>query len=488
MSLSSRDTPTPATPPRILSEAECQQLAKRVMQFGQRDKESYTIVGVRSDWKGYLRWARNRATAMGDVCNTFISLGRNIHGAGNPTVMINDTDDATLYAAVQRAERLAELSAEQPQTDLIGARPPEAIPSVSLFSNATFNLDQTLRAAAARGVAQAAHQAGMLSAGYLEVGARAQALVDSLGRAHYMAYTTAQYSVTTRDPQGTGSGWAGDSSHDWTAIDAAALSARALEKCLASRHPVTLEPGRYTTILEPQAVSDFVSPMVLYFDRMLNASSPPGPFQKNSQAHGMWLNKLGERVIDPRLTITADPADPVVGFPSFDVGAPDGRGDAFGNLAVYHPATWVERGVLTQLGYFRYYGIDHLGVDTGRPNSGSFRMTGGTTSMDEMIATTKRGLVVTRFDRLQLLNVTSLLQRGYTRDGIWLIEDGKISKPVKNFAFTESPLFALNNVEQLGVPQRVFRPSLFDLQLPTPAVVPPLKIGDFSFTSLSDAV
>jgi predicted Zn-dependent protease len=98
-----------------------------------------------------------------------------------------------------------------------------------------------------------------------------------------------------------------------------------------------------------------------------------------------------------------------------------------------------------------------------------------------MIATTKRGVLVTRLSGVEVIDAPSLLCNGYTRDGVWLIEDGKISKAVKNFLFTESPLFVLNNVEQFGVPQRVFCPG-------RAAMVPPLKVRDFSFTSLSEAV
>jgi predicted Zn-dependent protease len=121
--------------------------------------------------------------------------------------------------------------------------------------------------------------------------------------------------------------------------------------------------------------------------------------------------------------------------------------------------------------------------DIGLLNSGCFRLEGRgpTTTIDEMIATTKRGLLVTRFDKVRLLDKKSLLQSGYTRDGIWLIENGKISKAIKNFRFTESPLFALNNVEQIGIPRRVFCPG-------SAAVVPAFKVRDFSFTALIDAV
>jgi predicted Zn-dependent protease len=130
-----------------------------------------------------------------------------------------------------------------------------------------------------------------------------------------------------------------------------------------------------------------------------------------------------------------------------------------------------------------------LQKNEGLPNSGAFRMSGGTTSIDEMIATTKRGLLVTRFDRIILVDLTSQMYRGYTRDGLWLIENGKITHSAKNLVFTESSLFALNRVEQLGVPQRVFHPCMsWKYSMPQPVVVPALKVSDFSFTALSDAV
>jgi predicted Zn-dependent protease len=100
-----------------------------------------------------------------------------------------------------------------------------------------------------------------------------------------------------------------------------------------------------------------------------------------------------------------------------------------------------------------------------------------------MIATTKRGLLVTRFHDVNIVHGTSVTCTGYTRDGIWLIEDGKISKPVKNFRFTESPLFAFNRVDMVGVSQRVFSGSDW-----RSFVAPTIKVHDFNFTQLADAV
>ena len=171
--------------------------------------------------------------------------------------------------------------------------------------------------------------------------------------------------------------------------------------------------------------------------------------------------------------------DPEGGFPPFDLN------DDWRRAGVYHPVTWIKNGILNDLLHDREYAGTELGLPIGQPDSGAYRMSGGTTSLDEMIATTKRGLLVTRFDQIVKLDSRSVLLRGYTRDGLWLVENGKISKPVKNLVFTESVLFALNNVEQLGVPQRVYHGGM---RRPVPAIVPPMKVRDFSFTALSDAV
>jgi predicted Zn-dependent protease len=333
-----------------------------------------------------------------------------------------------------------------------------------IFFDTTYDLDAEHRADAVVPLMASVKKAGMVAAGYIQVSAHGRAVMDTWGHALYYPYTLAQYSVTVRDPKGIGSGWAGVDWSDWTKIDAQKLSDIALDKCLRSRNPVAVEPGRYTTILEPQAVANLCDSIMQSLDRQL-AESGNGPF-----AAGHGNSRIGEKVFDERITISADPMDSDLGFPPFSNA---------GN--VYHPVTWVQNGVLKELAYFRPYGIRTLGKNTGLPNSGAYRMSGGTTSIDEMIATTKRGVLVTRFWGVHVLDPQSLLSTGYTRDGLWLIENGKISKPIKNFRFTESPMFVLNNVEQLGVPQRVFHPQ-------APVVVPPIKARDFSFTALSEAI
>ena len=503
-------TPTPGSAgvgpderPRFLSEVDCHDLLNRVARAARGG--GHTTVNVHSTWTGNVRWARNQVTTSGEVRTNVVQVIRDVNGAGlDEAVYLNDISDAALVAAARRAERMAALTRERPQSDLGVRYQPEALPTPmpNVFSDATYQLDADKRAQVARQLAKAVADAGMLSAGYIEVSAHSLAILDTFGRAWYFPYTHAQYSVTVRDSKGTGSGWAGVDGYDWTMIDGPKLSRVALDKCLQSRNPVRIEPGRYTTILEPQAVCDFVGQLVFGWSGALDRwkaedDQPPlSPFLKtppHRQTGAPGFSKLGERVVDERITISADPLDAELGFPPFD-NAPDYYpGPLQFGRPVFHPVTWIKDGVLEHLAYERRYAARELGHDTGLPNPGAFRMSvsAATTSMEEMIATTKRGLLVTRFDQNgQCLSFTSQLYRGVTRDGLWLIENGKISKPVNNLVFTESILFALNNVEQLGVPQRVFHPPLAGLfpQIPQPVIVPALKIRDFSFTALDDAV
>ena len=481
----------PGDRPRFLADADCREIAARLARYAEGG--GYTGTIVESSWTGNVRWARNQISTSGEVRQNKVTLFRDIQGAQTMAgVVINETSDEALIAAARRAERIARLNPSHPESDLVTLYHPEPIPAQpNLWSAATYEQDAAHRAAAARQLMASATAAGMLSAGYIEVSAHSLACITSWGYTRYTQWTWARYSVTVRDPQGTGSGWAGVDWPDWNRIDGPSLSARALEKCLASRNPVAIEPGRYTTILEPQAVCEFVGQLVyqgtIGTGNFTDATAPFNKIPGTRQKYGESM--LGERVVDERITISADPMDPDLGFPPFENG-PESNGVLMSRIRpiVYHPATWIEHGVLKALSY-RGIGYRELGVNQGLPNSMAFRMSGGDTSIAEMIATTKRGLLVTRFDSIQFLSPSKpILCRGYTRDGVWLIENGKIAKPVKNMAFTESVLFALNNVEQLGPPQRVFHPPNRWTDLPEPAIVPPLKVRDFSFTALADAI
>lgn len=448
---------------RFLSRQASERLADQV--FGMAQGGGITVMRLVSGWTGSVRWGRNRVTMAGDQRDNYEAwVWRIMDGRARFTVT-NQIDEASLLSAVRNSERLVALTPGSPSTK-VDAMPNARIVEPRIWSDATFDLDSASRGAAARALVEPAEAAGMLSAGFLSVAARGTLFASSHGMRQYARSTEAQCSVTVRDAKGLGSGWAGASSFDWAALDCPAVGARALDKCQRSMNPVVVEPGRYTVILEPQAVADLVAILLAQLDR-IEAESGNGPF-----AADRGFAKLGRKVVDDRITIEHDPMDPLLGVLPFD----RGFGDAI------RPAKWIDRGTLTALSHIRErYSLPQLIVNDGLPNSGAFRMSGGTTTVEEMIRSTQRGLLVTRFSNIDVLDPGSLLATGVTRDGLWLVERGEITKTVKNLRFTESPLFMLNNLDQLGAPVPVFRPGL-------PAVVPPVKARDFSFTSLVDAI
>ena len=142
---------------------------------------------------------------------------------------------------------------------------------------------------------------------------------------------------------------------------------------------------------------------------------------------------------------------------------------------------WIENGVLKQLYYSRFWAKKQGKVATGAPTT--LKMAGGTQSLDELIAGTTRGVLVTRLWYLREVDPRTILYTGLTRDGTFLIENGKITKSLRNFRFNESPLFMLNNLEALGRTER-----LAGTEQGGDVAMPSLRAKDFNFTSLSEAV
>jgi predicted Zn-dependent protease len=476
---------------RILSKAECDSILQRVRGLAKVDD---LILSIASWWQGELRWGRNRVSLGSDRRDVQVSIKR-LNAFGEVTT--NQLDDASLEDAVRAAERMGDFSnLPMPAALYPPVRSPEAPKTAGIWSDATGSLSTKSRSEIVRALVEPAEAKGMISAGYVALREGAMVRFPTAPKEQYrqlevpyVAWTHGQCSMTVRDPTGSASGWAGLSSYDWTKIDAGALAERALQKCLASQHPVALEPGRYTVILEPQAVCDLMdvflqpSPASHPLNRM-EWTKPPGaeggvgPFVlAPDEVLNLWRTKLGLKVVDERITISHDPTDPELGI------LPDSNYDM-------GPVTWIDRGILTNLAYDRMYALGRLPGSRGVRFTTGYRMSGGETSIDEMIQSTKRGLLVTRFSDIRGLEPNSLLATGVTRDGLWLIENGKISKAVKNLRFTESPLFVLNSLEQLGTPVPTFRPveDPFSPIGLTPAIVPPLKARDFSFTSLIDAI
>jgi predicted Zn-dependent protease len=144
---------------------------------------------------------------------------------------------------------------------------------------------------------------------------------------------------------------------------------------------------------------------------------------------------------------------------------------------------WIENGVVRNLNYDRYWAQRQNVEPTASP--GGFRMSGGDASVAEMVASTQRGILVTRLWYIRPVDPRTILYTGLTRDGTFLIENGRVTRSIKNMRWNESPIFLLNNVEMMGRPVRVNSDESGD---GSNVIVPPIKARDFNFTSLSDAV
>jgi predicted Zn-dependent protease len=439
-------------------------------------------VGVSSQWTGDVRWARNRVSLAGDARDINVRITR-VHRMSTGTAETSLMDDAGLEAAVRQAEII--MRTQTAGFELIYPQGEPAYLKPVIWSDTTMGLTAARRGEVVRELVAPAEKAGLFSAGYLTAAAFSEGLYGFDGEAVYCARTSARCAVTVRDPAGSGSGWAGAASHDWAALDPVAVARRAQEKCVASRSPVAIEPGRYTVVLEPQAVGDLIDLIADSLAR-IPAENGMGPWADPKRP---GFSKLGQKVADERVTVGHDPSDPLLGVCPF---GPDGQ--------AYRPVQWIERGVLKALSYDREYAVENFHEITPLPNSYSIKMQGGESTVEQMIATTKRGLLVTRFSGIRVTDSNSLASTGVTRDGLWLIENGKITKPVKNLRFSDSPVFMLNSLEQLGAPVPVFRLAkpwywgreaepdrpVFISHLPT--LVPPLKARGFNFTRLVDAV
>jgi predicted Zn-dependent protease len=456
-SLFDRRAGTPAG--AVFAREEAQAIIERVLAMSRADGAEVTLS---TSYSANLRFAANQISTAGGITNANVVVSSSF-GPKHAVVTTNDLSDESLLRVVRQSEALARLAPDDPEAmPLLG---PQQYDAVAAAFPSTAELTPEDRARAALTALDVTRKSGDLAAaGFIITGEDAQAIGNNAGLFAYHRSTNANYTVTVRTADGTGSGWAGADHPDWSRLEPSAVSARAIEKARLSRNPQAIEPGRYTVILEPQAVGDLVQLLAFYADARI-ADEGRSPFAK--QGGG---NKLGEKIVDSRVTVTADPRDAELLSQPFD-----GEGFRLGRQAL------IENGVLRQLTYSRFWAKKQGTTPTGSPTS--IRMAGGTDSIDDMIRSTERGVLVTRLWYLREVDPRTVLYTGLTRDGTFLIEKGKIAKSIRNLRFNESPLFMLNNLEALGRPVR-----LAGTEAGGAVVMPPIKVRDFNFTSLSEAV
>jgi predicted Zn-dependent protease len=446
--------------PRYLSRADAEALAQKILSFSTADEAR---VNLNSGTEGNTRFAVNQVSTAGDAYDANVTV-TSAFGKKTASATTNRFDDESLRQVVQTSERLARLVPEDPE--YMGELPPQQYLPVEPFFDSTANLTPEQRARAVTEITAPAARQNLVSTGFLTHFAGSNAVANKKGLFAYARATGVSFTTTVRTPDGTGSGWAGGGENDFSRMNFAQLGERAIRKAELSRNPRAVEPGEWTVILEPTAVANLVNLMVFGMNAR-NADEGRSFFSK--QGGG---NKIGEKFLDERITITTDPSDPRTAvIPFSGEGLPNGA------------TTWVQSGVLRELVYNRFWAARNNRQPTGFP--GAYRMTGGNSSIEEMIRTTDRGLLVTRLWYIRPVDPRTLLYTGLTRDGTFLIENGRITTAVKNLRWNESPIFMLNNIEAMSEPVRV---NASEDGAGGAVMVPAIKSRDFTFTSLSDAV
>ena len=443
----------------MLSEAEGRQLVERTLSLSRADDVQIRLTATDA---AHLRFARNSPSTSGRHCDHELTV-RSLFGKKSASATVNQLDPDTLREVVGRSEQLARLAPDDPESmpDL----GPQTYPQVSAYDP---ELSERGAAQMVEGSAICLAQArerGLVAAGFSEATAQATWLGNRRGLAAQHRSTEAGFSTTLRTPAGDGSGWAAGSGNSVRDIDHARCTARAVDKAQRSVGPQPLAPGKYVTILEPACVASLMQ--LLLFS--LNARSADEGRSYFSEPGGK--TKLGQQLFHENISIRSDPSATVAPGAPF---ADDGQAQA--------PRAWIDRGRLSTLWCERFWAKErgHEAV----PPPSNLLMSGGSGSLEQLIASTERGVLITSLWYIRPLNPRRLSFTGLTRDGVFWIERGKIAHPVSNFRWNDSPISVLENVEAASESVRASPRDGSASNLWVPA----LRVREFELSSVSDAV
>jgi predicted Zn-dependent protease len=441
----------------ILSKEEAQALLKKVLSYSKADE---CEIGLNGSEGGNIRTALNAVSTAGDISTLGLAVSSTF-GKKTGTATINEFDDASLEKVVRRSEELAQLAPENPEH--MPPLGPQTFAESKTYNEATAAMTPESRADMVAASLKASKEAGLKAAGFLENTTGFYATMNNKGLFAYNKSTDVTFSVTTRNDAGTGSGYAARGFTDVSKLDTYAATKIAAQKANGSVGARAIEPGKYTVILEPTAAVYMMENMFRFDAR----SADEGRSYLSKRGGG---TRLGEKLMDDKVNIYSDPFNE-------ELPANTWSGDGLPQEKTY----WIKNGVVSNLSYSRYW-AEKKGAKP-LPGPSNIIMDGGTSSLEEMIKSTERGILVSRLWYIRMVDPQVLALTGLTRDGTFYIENGKIKFPIKNMRFNESPVIMLNNVEALGKPERAISVESYRSYL-----IPPMKIRDFTFSSLSDAV
>ena len=416
-------------------------------------------VSLQHGVESHARFADNSITTSGRSDDLDITITVWV-GGRRGAITGNDSSADALTRISEEAVQIARVSPVH--REYVPTLGPLEYPVARGFAAATAEVDLAARATALQSALAACRAAKVNGAGFHTARASAIAAATANGNRRYFQTSQADMSVTARSTDGTGSGYYAGDHFDLARLDAKHIAEQAVGKAVRSREPKAIEPGVYPVILEPQAVSDLMG----FLNNALDARTADEGRSAFSGKDGK--TRVGEQLFHPKINLFSDPMHAELpAVPSTGEGIPAGR------------LSLIKAGVLEHLTYSRYWAGQRKVQPTPGPVNYIMESSDAPVSIDEMIKTTPRGLLISRFWYVRLVDPRTIVLTGLTRDGLWWIDKGKISHPVRNLRFNQSVLAMLApwNVEAIGAPQRL-----------SPFMVPALKLGSFTFTSISDAI
>lgn len=446
----------------LLTEQEVKDLTTKILSMVKADDAS---AAVSSNKQSHLRFAGNNVLTSGS------REGRNANvtvwiGGKRGSSSTNDLDDASLKAMVDRSQEIAKTA--PPDREYMPTLGKQSYKPVNSFFEATANLSLTDRAKQIGDVISLCEKSGVIGAGFHSATSQAGGNSTKNGNFEYERSTGVGLSVTARTPDGTSSGYFLRGHNDISKLETMRIARESIRKAIDGRDARAIDPGLYTVILEPQAVADLIGGFGFGF----NARTAEEGRSAFSSAGGK--TKLGEKVFDEKVTIYSDPWHPELpGSQSAQGGMPAQR------------IEMVKDGILKNLQYNRYWAKQKNVAPTPGPVNTIMETSGSVSTLEEMIKSTERGILVGRFWYIRQTDPRTASSTGLTRDGVWWIENGKIAYPLKNFRFNQSTVKMLGpgNVLAVGRPERVG-----SSEGGGGSMLPALKIKEFNFTSQSEAV
>jgi PmbA protein len=372
----------------------------------------------------------------------------------------NKLDESSIRQVCEAALALARL--QPPNPELLRMPGPQMYRAVDRFHSESAELSPQARAETVRAAVERAEKDGLTAAGVYSNGVSVTALFNSRGLEAFHEETSAEFSITMM--KDGSSGWAKKTSPSCVELEPEVLADRAARKALESQQPKDIEPGKYAVVLEPAAVLDLLG--FLFFD-----FGGLSVYERRS----CLTDRIGQKLFGENINVRDDVYHPLQAGPPFDgEGIPRQR------------VNLVERGVVKNLVYARAtarkMGKEPTGHGFPLPNEYgeapmNIVMDGGKSSIDDMVRSTSRGLLVTRLWYIREVDPYQKILTGMTRDGTFWIEDGQVRHGVKNLRFNQSVIEMLNQVEMMGPPQRTAGEESFEM------VVPAMKVKDFNFSS-----